>query len=204
MNALQLLGKILPLLNSIRSDEDKLAKLLEFMEQELLSEEEDDNDDEQDDYKEKLPEKYREVVRQIADSLSAHLVCFFNPDTLEMEDVPKDMVNELMFEEYDTEPDANNECGLTFMRWEQCVEITPPESHESFEIMENFVNQLESGREANRLAQALSGRKPFANFNHLIHNSEYRDDWFAFRNRQLEKYVIQNYFREYLENDNNN
>jgi hypothetical protein len=32
----------------------------------------------------------------------------------------------------------------------------------------------------------------------IIHSSDYRQDWFDFRQRELEKYVIQNYFHQYL------
>jgi hypothetical protein len=81
MNAQQLLDQILPLLHSIKDDKEKLTKLLHFMEEEFVEEEiEQDNYD----YKEKLPEKYRDIVKQMADSLSANLLCFFNPDTLEL------------------------------------------------------------------------------------------------------------------------
>jgi hypothetical protein len=65
--------------------------------------------------------------------------------------------------------------------------------------MADFVNQLKKGIEADKLAQAVNGHKPFANFNHLIHNSKYREDWFAFRQKAMEKYVIENYFYDYVE-----
>jgi hypothetical protein len=107
----------------------------------------------------------------------------------------------MMFDEDDEESEEENEFGLTYMKWEKCIEIEPLESHESFKIMENFVNHLKSGKEADRLAQAVNGHKPFANFNHLIHDSQYRENWFAFRQRELEKQVIENYFQEYLENE---
>jgi hypothetical protein len=199
MNAQQLLNQVLSHVRSIMDDEEKLAKLLAFMEEEFFQDEEKVEQDEYD-YKEELPEKYRDIVRQIAGNLSANFISFFNPDTLELEDVPKSLLDEMIFDEEDEESEEENEFGLTYMKWEKRVEIEPLESHESFEIMEDFVNQLKPGREADRLAQAVNGHKPFANFNHLIHNSEYREDWFAFRQRKLEKYIIQNYFYEYLEN----
>ncbi|MDR0863673.1 MAG: UPF0158 family protein, partial [Candidatus Symbiothrix sp.] len=151
------------------------------------------------DYKEKLPEKYRDVVKRIADSLSANLICFFNPDTLELEDIPQNLWDEMIFDEDDEEADEENLFQLEHRKWDKCIEIEPLESHESFEIMANFVNQLKSGRETEKLVQALNGHKPFANFNHQIHDSKYREDWFAFRQKELEKYVIQHYFYEYLD-----
>ncbi|MDR3245751.1 MAG: UPF0158 family protein [Prevotellaceae bacterium] len=187
-NAEQLLDKIFMRLSFIKSDENKLAELLDFMEKANFLDDEDDEDEN----KTKFPKKYRKIVKQIADNLSVNSISFFNPDTLEVEGVYKDLFNEMIFDDY--EDDEENEFGLTFMKWENCVKIEPLESRESFQIMENFVNQLKSGKKADRLAQALNGRKPFANFNNVIHNSEYREDWFAFRQKELEKYVILRYF----------
>jgi hypothetical protein len=163
-----------------------------------LTEEESERDDY--DYKEKLSSKYRDIVRRIADGLSANCICYFNPDTLEVEDIFKDLLDERIFEaEEEDEESSENEFNLTFMKWDKCIRIEPLESRESYEIMEKFVNQLNPDRETDRLQQAISGHKPFANFNHQIHNSKYRDDWFAFRQKELEKYVVDNYFYEYLE-----
>ncbi len=42
----------------------------------------------------KISEKYKDVVSKIADSLLAGLVCYFNPYTLEVEDIPEFMVHD--------------------------------------------------------------------------------------------------------------
>ncbi|GAP71677.1 hypothetical protein SAMD00024442_16_32 [Candidatus Symbiothrix dinenymphae] len=203
MNAQQLLDEILPLLHSIKDDEGKLATLLRFMQEEFVEEEIEQNDY---DFKEKLPEKYRDIVKQMADSLSAGFVCFFNPDTLEMEDIPQSLLREMVFDDdEDEESDEDSPFNLNHDKWDKCTKIEPLESSESFVIMENFVEQLPNGSEKNRLIQALNGRKPFANFNNVIHNSKYRENWFDFRQKELEKHVIQNYFYDYLndaENEN--
>lgn len=57
--------------------------------------------------------------------------------------------------------------------------------------MEQFVNSLSEGRIYKRLSDALSGRKPFANFNNIIHQSDERENWFAFRQSCLERYVTE-------------
>jgi len=49
--------------------------------------------------------------------------------------------------------------------------------------------QTTSARSVRRLANALNNRKPFANFKFIIDNSEYRQDWFDFKQRYLERYV---------------
>lgn len=192
------LDKILSVLKYINDDEEKLEKLLSFMEEEFLPDV-DIEEDEDIDYKEQIPEKYREVVQMIAGDLSGDHICFYNPDTLEVRDIPKSFYCEIDFEEGVEDFDDEYGLDLSFMKWENRVEIEPPESHKSFEIMEDFVNQLKNKKEAYKLTQALNGHKPFANFNRIIHNSDYRDEWFAFRQKELERYVINNYFYKYLE-----
>ncbi|MDR1879892.1 MAG: hypothetical protein LBQ78_03055 [Tannerellaceae bacterium] len=199
MNAEKLLDEVLSVLRYMKDDKEKLEKLLSFMEEEFLSEEEEEEDI---DYKEQLPEKYREAVRMIADGFSDNCICYYNLDTLEVETIHKSLFDELIFdEEWDDEED-DDELDLSFMKWENCIKIEPLESRESFNIMIRFVNQLKNKKEARKLEQALNGHKPFANFNHIIHNSDCKKEWFAFRQKELERYVIQNYFHKYLEDNN--
>jgi hypothetical protein len=202
----QLIEQFLALHDAYESMKGDYEHYLLAQEENELTEEERERDDY--DYKEKLTPKYRDIVRRIADGLSANCICYFNPDTLEMEEVFKDLLDEILFEDEEEEDDgednddeksSENELGFTFMKWKKCVIINPLESNESYKIMEKFVNQLKPGRETDRLQQAVFGYKPFANFNHQIHNSKYREDWFAFRQKELEKFVIDNYFHEYLE-----
>jgi hypothetical protein len=193
MSAEELLGKVLSIFRYVRDDKEKLEKLLSFMEDEFLCEEEDI------DYKERLPEKYREAVRMIADVLSDNCICYYNLDTLEVEYIHKSLYEDL---DFDAEWDDDDELNLSFLKWENCIKIEPLDSRESFNIMDRFVNQLKNKKEAYKLTQALNGRKPFANFNHIIHNSDCRDEWFAFRQKELEGYVIRNYFYKYLEDYN--
>ncbi|HEY5392992.1 MAG TPA: hypothetical protein VIJ57_12790 [Hanamia sp.] len=55
--------------------------------------------------------------------------------------------------------------------------------------MESFVDSLPESRIRVMLSNALSGRKPFRHFNHIIHQSDEREAWFAFRQRCLKNYV---------------
>ena len=73
--------------------------------------------------------------------------------------------------------------------WEQTITINPPESEVSFSFMESFVDSLPESRIRVMLSDALSGRKPFRHFNHIIHQSSEREAWFAFRQRCLKNYV---------------
>ncbi len=182
MNTNNLLDKCLSILHSIKEDKASLEKLLGFMEEEfvpktpvveLLP-----------DYKLQIDEKYRLVVKEIAEYLEMGDIVFVNPETLEIDNIPKD---------YD--PMATG-IEFDYDKVEDWIEIEPLESHESYEIMESFVESLPESKEKEKLANAVGGYKPFANFNRLIHNFEERENWFKYRACQFEKYVIEKYVIE--------
>lgn len=70
--------------------------------------------------------------------------------------------------------------------WETYIRIEPRESSESFGIMEKFVYKVNDEKLKNKLINALNNRRPFANFKSLVESSNYRNEWFAFKQRQLE------------------
>ena len=76
------LDKNLSILSAVREDKEKLERILEFLESQILPEIEEDND------KIEIPKKYEALVHTIADRVSAGQVCQLNMDTLEIEDYP--------------------------------------------------------------------------------------------------------------------
>ena len=72
------------------------------------------------------------------------------------------------------------------------IEIDRPRSHDSFQIMADFTEQLQDRNPLkNKLIDALNKRKPFREFMFLIDNSgPYRKAWFAFKNAQLNQWVM--------------
>lgn len=175
----ELLNQILPILHSVKDDEEKLQQILDFLLEEIY--------EEPDDVVE-IPEKYRELVRKTAEAIDCGFICFINPATLEMEDVPKSILEERFFTENDEE-EEDDELDLQHENWEKCISVEPPESHESFEIMENFVQEVDDKKLQKQLINALERRHPFANFKNLIDNSDCREQWFAFKQSKLEEYV---------------
>jgi hypothetical protein len=70
------------------------------------------------------------------------------------------------------------------------IRIEKPAGHESFEIMERFVGEIiPQGKLKREFENALSRKHPFSNFNAIVHNCKYREDWFAFKMQALEEYV---------------
>lgn len=190
MSKQQTLDQVLAILHTIKDDEGKLAYLLEWMEEQFREENILEEILAQDDHLEQVPERYRKAIKEIAENMAANLISYFNPDTLELESVYNSECSGLFDEEDEEEMGEDT----PYKNWEKCIEIEPPGSSESFCIMERFVKLLPDDKAAGSLTRALNGKKPFADFNHQIHNSKYREQWFDFRQKDLEKYVVYNYF----------
>lgn len=66
--------------------------------------------------------------------------------------------------------------------------IAPLASHESFQIMEDFVGELGDTKEADRLRDALNRRKPFRQFKDTLHeHTNLSDAWYAFEQQELKR-----------------
>jgi len=178
MNKKQLLEEVLAMLSTFREDKHKLQKVHTFMMNEVYEEPE----------QEDIPKKYKKVVHEIADSLLAGLICFFNPDTLEVEYIPKEWMDDP--EEYEAMTGERLESEeRKYESWEKCIEIAPMNSNESFKVMESFIDELGNQIIQNQLISALNNRKPFANFKSIVESSAYRQQWFDFREQKWEQYV---------------
>ena len=178
METRQLMNEILAVLQTIQDNKPKLKKLHQYVVNEIYEEPE----------PEEIPEKYKHAVSSIADSLLVGLICYFNPDTLEVEELPEFMVQDPEeFELMTGEPADSLE--LKHKNWTNYIEIEPMESNESFRGMEYFIDEVQDNRLKEKLLNALSRKKPFANFKFLVENSDYRQKWFDFKQKYYEDYV---------------
>jgi len=197
MNAQQLLNEILPILHSVKEDKEKLQKILDFLLEEIYTEPEEEEIE--------IPEKYKKLVHDVAENIDCGLVCFINPETLEVEEIPKGMVDGFSDFSLNSELDDEEDDEQKFLHedWESCISVEPRESNESFKIMEKFVDEANDKNLKNKLVNTLNNRRPFANFKNIVESSNYRNEWFAFKQKQLEILVWEEL--EYqLENFENN
>jgi hypothetical protein len=185
MIANELLDEILMIIRSVKDDPKELQKILDFLKKEVLDLEE--MDEEEDDVVQ-IPERYNKVVKEIAGSIDAGLVCFLRTDTLEIDDIPYELYSSATLYKMNT--------GFTlkdfkpkYTHWKKYITIEPMVPNESFKIMEKFVNQLDDSKLKIKLMNALQNRKPFANFKYIIDNSEIRQEWFDFKDKKLQEYV---------------
>ena len=179
MNAGQLLNQILPILYTVKENEEKLQKILDFLLEEIY---------EEPDETIIIPEKYAELVKQTAESIDCGNICYINPDTLAMEDIPQAVLDERLVYNFSSDDDRDD-LNLEHDNWEHCIRVDLPKSSVSFGIMEAFVQEVNDKNLQKKLVYALSNRKPFAHFKTLIDNSDYRKKWFAFKQQKLEEYV---------------
>jgi len=178
MKTEQLLDQILPILHSVKDDEGKLQKILDFLLSEIYEEPDDII---------VIPEKYKGIVYTIAENIDCGLVCYLNPETLEIEEVSSELAEDP--EEFEGVTGESWDDSFKHTSWEKCITVEPPVSSDSFKIMEQFINEVEDKKLQNQLVKALSNRRPFANFKAIIENSEYRQQWFDFKQNKLEEMV---------------
>lgn len=153
MNTNQLQGEILAIIRTVFEDKKALHKIHAFLLTEIYEESE----------LEEIPEKYIEVVSKIADGLLAGLICYFNPDTLEVEDIPKELAYDA--EEFELMTGETYEsAGLKHENWQNCITIEPIESHDSFKIMECFIDEVKETNLQKRLENALNKKKTICQF----------------------------------------
>ncbi len=178
MDQEQLFQQILGALSSVRDNKVKLEKLHKYIFDEIYEE----PDEEQ------IPEKYQKAVHDIANSLLAGYLCYFNPDTLEVENVPKLLIEDPHEFEMQTGFTYEDMAGK-HDKWKKCIEVEPMESRDSFKVMQHFTETAYDVDFKNKLIHALNNRKPFANFKYLVDNSDYRQEWFDFRDKEWEMFV---------------
>jgi hypothetical protein len=125
-----------------------------------------------------------DIIKTIAQNLMSGEQCHIHKKTCELISFPND---ELL----DLDPELNvwkkdikkvaSDSGF--------VEIHPMSSHDSFMVMEDFVNSLNDRSAKISLLRALDGKKPFARFKNQIEASPFRNLWFEFRDNKLFEWV---------------
>ena len=130
----------------------------------------------------------KSILNEIAQELDCGSTCYYNTKTDEIISIPSfsDMWDEDDFKEaFETE----------FERIEKqkkdLIKLEGLESFESFKIMEQFVDQLPDETFKEELEFVLANKKPFQKFKYLVEESNFRTDWFEFKQNALEKIVAQ-------------
>lgn len=177
MSSYSSLDKILAILSGVKNEEEKLKRILSFLESEILPEIEHQKNEI------KIPKKYEALVHMIAEAISTGSICHLSLDTLEVEDYDSKIDPE------DWEAVTGEKFEFKYLHWKNVLTFEPFESSDAFRLMEDFAAQVENIKVQNILIDILNRRKPFGHFNSFIHNSNYREEWFVFRDKFYEKHV---------------
>jgi|TARA_R110002110_G_C13269652_1_gene701593 hypothetical protein len=133
-----------------------------------------------------LDNSRQHIIKEIAQELDCGFDCYYNSKTDEVIGIPN-------FAQMTDEETFNEAFGADLKKIEtqkeEFIKFEVLESFESFKIMERFVEQLSDKNLQSELENVLANKKPFKNFKYLIDHSDYRQDWFDFKLKELEKTV---------------
>ncbi|HEY5392993.1 MAG TPA: hypothetical protein VIJ57_12795 [Hanamia sp.] len=103
MTTNNLLDEILMMLRSFKDDREQLEKLHQYMLNELYTQEGAATEEII------IPERYASLVKDTADSLSAGMVSYINPATLEKIDIPQSVVDTIILDEEDADDEVEED-----------------------------------------------------------------------------------------------
>ena len=123
-----------------------------------------------------------ENIKEIAEELQMSMVCYIHKETHKIVRIPI----ENGFVDWKFWQDDLDKVEKDILSYQK---IEPMPSFQSFQIMEDFANTEVPQKEQIQLLSALERRKPFRNFNALIHDSDYRQLWFDYRMKRYMDWV---------------
>jgi hypothetical protein len=122
-----------------------------------------------------------EQVNELADNLDCGLRCFVHKEKKTIVTTNSHDSDSELWEAVNDEIDNN---------FDSYIEIEKMGSNESFRLMEHFISTVDNLQLRDKLQEALSRPKPFANFKFDIDTSgPYRQKWFDFKRQQMIKWV---------------
>ena len=105
-----------------------------------------------------------------------------------MEDHSFDIVWFYDFDEQDTVP-LIEDTGCYPEDGHRVLRIEPLPSRVLFCVMEDFANSLPEGIEKEKLQMSLRYRKPFSSFKQTLVYTSQRENWFAFKEKQMQEII---------------
>jgi hypothetical protein len=130
----------------------------------------------------------KKIIEEIAEQLDAGFNCYVHRGTFNLITVPN----------LDNYPDIQLEAWRKEQKEvtkniENYLLIEPPNSFESFNIMQDFIESVDNIDLKNKLSEAIRKRKPFSNFKLIIDTSgDYRTKWFQFKKDKLIEMIREN------------
>ncbi len=127
-----------------------------------------------------LPE---EQIAEIADMLDGGMIAHYHLPTGEIEWLPD--VDDPYFD-----PELWQELiDKIEDDWDNYAVFEQMSSRQAFQVMEDFAHAVPDPEFKNKALERLERRKPFQNFKDLVDHSEYRQDWFDFKQKAYIAFV---------------
>ncbi len=130
--------------------------------------------------------KQSELIKEIAQELDSGFDCYYNSKTDEIVSIPS-------FSQFSDEEDFKEAFNESLEKVEKhkadFIKFETLENFESFKIMELFVEQLSDKNLKSELENVLANKKPFQNFKNKVDHSDFRQNWFEFKQKELEKRI---------------
>lgn len=128
----------------------------------------------------------KEQIKEISDWVNSGLKCYLNPVIFEFVILQDE--DKLDLSEHEHDPWLEDRQKME--AWEDVEEIEGMTSPESYKMMVHFADTLPPKEPLkDRLIDVLELKSPFRNFKELVENSEYRDEWFDFRDNAWLKHT---------------
>uniref|UniRef100_UPI00404AB931 UPF0158 family protein n=1 Tax=Flavobacterium sp. TaxID=239 RepID=UPI00404AB931 len=133
-----------------------------------------------------MDKTYSQILNEIAQDISCGNICYYNPKTNEIIAIPDISQG---FNEGEAKEFFKEEIKKVKKQKKDLIKFEPLKSSKSFEIMERFAAQIDHKLFQSKLENILAQKKPFKQFKIEIDNSDYREDWFAFKQKAVEKII---------------
>jgi len=126
----------------------------------------------------------KDQIKEIAEQLDCGNRCYINKETGDIKTTPdfdNGYADEELWADVLEELEEN---------WDKYIQIEKMESYESFNLMADFAESVDSKELRESLINALNKKHPFRNFKWVVDNSgPYRQKWFDFKNQRLIEWV---------------
>lgn len=180
MSAQELLDEILPILYGVKDDKVKLQKILDYLYEEIH--------DFSTSSSQELPEKYKKVVVEIANSIDAGFICFLNLETTEFEELPHEMLFDPEYFEKNTSEYFSN-MKIVHHEWEKCMRFEPLENYDIIQLRRQFTGLIEDRKLCKHLLSVIEHPNHDSDFDDLINRTEHAQSWENFKTRYLQNHV---------------
>jgi hypothetical protein len=122
----------------------------------------------------------KDQIKEIAEQLDCGMRCYIDKETGEIKTTPD-------FDNWYTDDELWTDVLIELEEnWGKYVEIERMESRDSFDLIADFAESVDSRELRDSLINALNKKHPFRNFKRVVDNSgPYRQKWFDFKNQSL-------------------